>query len=234
MGRVLFMRKGETHTAPVTGIVLADMAEGSIVKLNENGSPVEFYVAKHNYESTLNGTGRTLLVRKDVHSNQTWGTEGSYPNKYANCELDMWFNNTYKSLLDENVQNYIQTTTFYYTVGGGSTGNKQVTTLARAVFALSFTELDATYDGCNNTEGSALPIASTLRIAYRNGSKVAQDTRSPWLKSDYTNDHSRLIVKADGSGSRSDCFNASGARPCFTLPATTIFDAKTMLFKKVA
>lgn len=34
-----------------SGIPLSSMPEGSIVKINENGSPVDFYVAKHNYES---------------------------------------------------------------------------------------------------------------------------------------------------------------------------------------
>ena len=48
-------------TVPSTGKQLSDYAEGDIVKINENGTPVEFYVAKHNYQTRLNGTGRTLL-----------------------------------------------------------------------------------------------------------------------------------------------------------------------------
>ena len=46
---------------------LSEISEGEIIKLKENGSLVDFYVAKHNYESGLNGEGRTLLVRKDIH-----------------------------------------------------------------------------------------------------------------------------------------------------------------------
>ena len=30
---------------------LGQVAVGTLVKLNENGSPVKFYVAKHDYES---------------------------------------------------------------------------------------------------------------------------------------------------------------------------------------
>ena len=51
---------------------IAALDEGSIIKINENGSPVEFYIAKHNYESALNGLGRTLVVRKDCYSTRKW------------------------------------------------------------------------------------------------------------------------------------------------------------------
>lgn len=47
---------------------LAELPEGSIIKLNEDDAPVEFYIAEHNYESDLNGAGRTLLVRKDCYA----------------------------------------------------------------------------------------------------------------------------------------------------------------------
>ena len=40
-----------------TGTMLSDFEEGALVKLNENGSPVEFYVTKHDYEPDLNGAG---------------------------------------------------------------------------------------------------------------------------------------------------------------------------------
>lgn len=60
MGKVIMSGIVPPLVAPVMGIKLGDIAEGSIVKLNEGGSPVEFYVAKHNYENSLNGMGSTL------------------------------------------------------------------------------------------------------------------------------------------------------------------------------
>ena len=51
---------------------LGQVSEGTIVKINENGSPVDFYVSKQNYESGLNGAGRTLVVRKDVYDQRQW------------------------------------------------------------------------------------------------------------------------------------------------------------------
>ena len=80
---------------------LGQVAVGTLVKLNENGSPVEFYVAKHDYESGLNGAGRTLLVRKDVYEQLRWNN--SSINTYASSEVDNLLNSTYKSVLDGEV-----------------------------------------------------------------------------------------------------------------------------------
>ena len=51
---------------------LGNKAVGSIIQLKENGKLVSFYVAKHNYENSLNGMGRTLVVRKDCYDNRQW------------------------------------------------------------------------------------------------------------------------------------------------------------------
>ena len=46
-------------------IPLSTITPGAILYLNESGSPVPFYIAKHDYESGLNCACRTLVVRKD-------------------------------------------------------------------------------------------------------------------------------------------------------------------------
>ncbi len=45
---------------------LGNVAEGTVFKLEEGSALAEFVVARHNYESSLNGTGHTLIVRKTV------------------------------------------------------------------------------------------------------------------------------------------------------------------------
>ena len=93
------------------GVPVGELAEGTIIKINENGSPVEFYIAKHDYESDLNGTGRTLVVRKS-----------SYSIVYDECKKSFFtstvytlLNNTYFKLLDTNIQSAIGKTKFKYT-----------------------------------------------------------------------------------------------------------------------
>lgn len=211
---------------PVAGILLSSIAEGSIVKLNENGSPVEFYVAKHDYESTLNGTGRTLLVRKDCYNTRIWN--GSNVNSYANSNINYWLNNIYTKLLDEDAQSAIGTTKFYYTIGNGNT---TVTTLEREIFLLSVTELGKT-SSYANVEGSALPIASVLQIAYLNGSSVDQWTRTPQINVSHS--YNADYLGTDGNVKVDNCAGNHGARPAFTLPSTSMFNKRTMLFKGVS
>ena len=189
---------------------LGNKSVGSIVKLKENGVLVDFYVAKHDYENGLNGSGRTLVVRKDCYDTRQWHT--SNVNAYATSAIDTWLNNTYKNLLDADIRGVIGTTKIKYTPGNGNT---TVGTLERAIFLLSVTELGKTASYAN-TEGTALSIASSLQIAYLNGSTVVQWTRSPCTGStDYA-----CCLYTDGDVSYYYCRNTGGSRPAFTLPST--------------
>lgn len=189
---------------------LGNKSVGSIVKLKENGVLVDFYVAKHDYENGLNGSGRTLVVRKDCYDTRQWHT--SNVNAYATSAIDTWLNSTYKNLLDADIRGVIGTTKIKYTPGNGNT---TVGTLERAIFLLSVTELgrSASYA---NTEGTALSIASSLQIAYLNGSAVVQWTRSPYTGSTgYA-----YCLGASGGVGNGNCGNTGGSRPAFTLPST--------------
>ena len=189
---------------------LGNKAIMSTVKLKENGVLVEFYVAKHNYESGLNGSGRTLLVRKDCYDQRQW--HGSNVNAYATSAIDTWLNGTYKNLLDADIRAAMGTTKFYYTPGNGNTTK---TTLERAVFLLSATELGQTHTYLN-AEGTALEGANTLKIAYLNGSAVVQWTRSPFTN--VTNN--AWYLYSDGYLGGHFCSSTYGSRPAFTLPST--------------
>lgn len=189
---------------------LGNKSVGSIVKLKENGVLVDFYVAKHDYENGLNGSGRTLVVRKDCYDTRQWHT--SNVNAYATSAIDTWLNSTYKNLLDADIRGVIGTTKIKYTPGNGNTA---VGTLERAIFLLSVTELgrSASYA---NTEGTALSIASSLQIAYLNGSAVVQWTRSP-RTNDTSDGH---CLSTDGDVYYDSCSATYGSRPAFTLPST--------------
>ena len=189
---------------------LGNKSVGSIVKLKENGVLVDFYVAKHDYENGLNGSGRTLVVRKDCYDTRQWHT--SNVNAYATSAIDTWLNSTYKNLLDADIRGVIGTTKIKYTPGNGNT---TVGTLERAIFLLSVTELgrSASYA---NTEGTALSIASSLQIAYLNGSAVVQWTRSPSTN----NTGYAYFLGTGGYVSSNYCSTTHGSRPAFTLPST--------------
>lgn len=211
---------------PIKGLELSTIAEGSIVKLIENGSPVEFYVAQHDYESGLNGAGRTLLVRKDCYDTRVW--HSSSVNAYATSDIDAWLNSTYKALLDETVQAAIATTKFYYTPGNG---NSTESTLERAVFLLSVPELGLSSGGILYENGTAVSAASVLKIAYLNGTATAQWTRAAGTMNTGAVGFVSTAGKASSGGASGSNI---GSRPCFTLPSTAVFDEETLLFTGVA
>ena len=210
---VVNRREGKSETP------LSEFAAGTLIKIAENGTLVDFYVAKHDYESGLNGAGRTLVVRKDTYDDRVW--DNGNVNAYASSDLDSWFNSTYKNMLDADIRSLIGTTKIRYTPGNG---NNTVGTLERAIFALSATELGQS-ETWFEVEGSALPIASTLQVAYRNGRAATQWTRSP--NTYYAN----LAVGLNFNGyanSQDVRYTDYGSRPTFTLPSTTPIDPDTM------
>ena len=203
---------------------LAELPEGSIIKLNEDDAPVEFYIAEHNYESDLNGAGRTLLVRKDCYASYNLAHYSSPSNYFPDTSVYDVLNGTYKVKLDAAVRIAMGTTSFktVQTFKNLATNkiSGEMTTVSAAVFTLSRTEIDNGLN-YNLSEGTQLPISDTLKIALFNGEAVNWFTRSAsQLNSIY-------IVTPIGSVSSvyyhqdSDNFYM---RPVFTLPETMEVD----------
>lgn len=202
---------------PIAGTPLSQLAEGTLIKIQENGALVEFYVAKQNYEEGLNGAGRALCVRKDVFDYRRWND--TEVNTWANSSMLSWLNSGYKMMLGTNVQKMIATTTYRYTPGNG---DKSVTTRADAVFLMSLTELgkSALYV---NTEGSALPIAAILQTIPKPGpNQDGQWTRSP--NTQYNSAAVNLGYTGLVSTNNYVTTDHYASRPCFTLPATALVD----------
>lgn len=145
---------------------LGQVAVGTIAKLNENGSPVEVIVGRQNYESELNGNGRTLLIRIGSNYTMQWGPSSMSDPLYAASTVDTWLNTAYKAMLDAPIQEAIATTKFYYTPSGGASRS----ILERAVFLGSATEFGFSNSPNGyvtfNTEGSPLPENIVDKIQY--------------------------------------------------------------------
>lgn len=213
-------------------VPVGELDEGSIIKINESGSPVEFYVAKHNYESGLNGVGRTLVVRKNCCDDLVIYSEGqgNYytgdPN-YKNSALRTWLNTTYYSKLDSFVQQIISTTKYPCI-------NSQYDSTAfdeNRVFTLSLSEFGYTHTSgeyAAPVEGTALPIASILRAATYKGGACEQWTRTRALQ--YSEVY-YLKTSGDYTHTGPAYDRKKGARPVFTLPATAEVDSDFILIE---
>ena len=202
---------------------LGTKAVGSIVKIKENGTLVDFYVVKHDYESGLNGAGRTLVVRKDCYDTRVWHSPKM--NAYASSAIDTWLNGTYKNLLDADIRGLIGTTQIRYTPGNG---NNSVETLQRAVFLLSITELGH-QSSEYNVEGSNLPIDNSIRIAHLNGKATDYWSRTPCVKYDHV-----FYLSSDNHAYRYTSTLVKGSRPAFTLPANLYVGDNGMVAKNTA
>ncbi len=203
---------------------LAELPEGSIIKLNEDDTPVEFYVAKHDYESDLNGAGRTLLVRKDCYASYNLAHYSSPSNYFPNTGIYKVLNGTYKVKLDAAVRIAMGTTSFKTVqISKNLMTNKlsgTMTTVSAAVFVLSKTEINNSTN-YNLSEGTQLPISDTLKIALFNGEAVNWLTRS--------SAELNAIYYVSSSGSISAVYYHQNAdnyymRPVFTLPETMEVD----------
>lgn len=203
---------------------LAELPEGSIIKLNEDDTPVEFYIAKHDYESDLNGAGRTLLVRKDCYASYNLAHYSSPSNYFPDTSVYKILNGTYKVKLDAAVRIAMGTTSFKTVKTSrnlmNNTTSGTMTTVSAAVFVLSKTEINNSTN-YNLSEGAQLPISDTLKIALFNGKAVNWITRS--------SSELNAIYYVSSSGSVSSVYYHQNSdnyymRPVFTLPETMEVD----------
>lgn len=196
------------------GTPLSTIPVATIINLPENGVMVPFFVAMHNYESSRNGNGRTLLVRRDSYQDIQWNTSNT--NTYLNSSIDTWLNSTYKALFSSEIQTAMSTTNFTYLKDSGN--SKVATQMAKAVFILSLAELALTHSVVSVDVGTALPIAEHLHIVARDGALSTQWTRTVQTANDtiacYVQSPSWYAhITATGVAT------SQGVRPCFTLPA---------------
>lgn len=127
---------------------LFDVAEDGTVLMDEGSSVAEFIVAKHDYESELNGVGRTLLIRKRYPTLMNWDSSWS---AYAQSDINTWLNGEYLNRFSSVQKEAIGSTTFYYTPGftamDFSVGSSKVSTMSKAVFLPSAHEFGGDCEG---------------------------------------------------------------------------------------
>lgn len=242
MGHCLMMRKGEVHTAPVTGVLASSLAVGSTVKLMEGGTAVEYLVVNQGipsnsdlYDASCDGT---WLLRKDIYDTITWDIAGV--NKYEISTVNDWLNGGYFSRLGTVEQATIKQVKIPYRKDGGSGGSNQsgANGLSCKVFLLSCYELGWTtsnssmypVDGAKLDYFIAGSAGKSLRIAYLNGTVNVWWTRSPYA----SGTSNAWFIQTDGNSNSSGASSSYGIRPALVLPSNALFDETTMLLKGVA
>ena len=205
---------------------IKDLAIGDgYVYLMEGNSKVKFYVLAHNYESGLNGKGRTLFCRESLaETDKGVGISSSYINKFTSV-----------------VQKWISTTKYKYQYITWSGSYSGVLIGSANFFSLSAIELNITkrYEIQKLADGSALSAAARTRVGYiQTASNTSFWTRSQdptwsdYHKEDGDNvyDYDYYYTVSGASGSSISFYKvdsskySSGKLPCFTLPETLYID----------
>ena len=240
MGHCLFLRKGEVHTAPVTGVLASSLAVGSTVKLMEGGTAVEYLVVNQGipsnsslYDASCNGT---WLLRKDIHSKRPWNS--SNVNTYASSTINTWLNGDFFNSLGEIERVAVKQVKIPYFVGNG---NKTIKSGANGLGVKAFL-LGGYETGWTTSDLNAFPIdgsvidffkgtakVDTKRIANSEGTAVSWHLRSAYVASN-TN---IFIVSNSGGFMNSTATRSDGIRPAVILPGNALFDKTTMLLKGV-
>lgn len=224
---------------PKLGEPISLLTEGTIVYVKENGAPVEYYIAKHDYEPELNGSGYTILLRKEIHSNRLWNEDTSINNEtflYSLSDIDSWLETTYYQQFSSYVRQLIKNATFKnIKMKFAGTPNSyeyiEIYTIERHVFLPSLYELGEVYDHIITPDGTEFPNSQTLRLGFGNSDTKVEDcwgrTVCPHYLYDlrlgaisYSNDGDFLSVSPNRS---------YGIRPCIVIPSSTLIDEYNIL-----
>lgn len=222
---------------------IKDLAIGDgFVYLMEGSTKVKFYALSHNYESRLNGKGRTLFCRESPAGSGTHTTSAKEDYRIDSNNEDAWYKNTYVNKFSGEVRKLIGMTKYIgqyvhmtYTQSGNPTGNAEIDseTYESSFFPLSTAEVAL----MAFADGSALSSAAISRIASiqtrygsgiwtRSPSRVLTGTNSTGFPK-YYYANSQYISGASGSSlstAEGTPGSSYGYLPCFTLPETLYID----------
>lgn len=223
---------------------IKDLAIGDgFVYLMEGSTKVKFYVLAHNYESGLNGKGRTLFCRESPATSGVHNVSKRDTYLVNNSGEDTWYKNTYVNKFSEEVRNLIGMTKYaghyvrYYdhsSTGGGNGIALDGDTYKSSFFPISAAEVGASgYSDGSALSSAAISRIGSIRTRYGNGIW----TRSPYMRITYidgshwpeTHYYANSVYIASASGSSvttaEGTYGSSyGYLPCFTLPETLYID----------
>lgn len=209
---------------------LGNVAVGAIVKLNENGSPVEYLVVNQGLPSILydGSCDGTWLLRKDIIETRVWFSDNI--NELEDSDIQKWLNDTMLNKYDANLRSAIKQVKIPYRFDGGLGGTNFYGDkgLLCKIFLLSDEEvgLDTAYNPDFPENGSKLnyfergtsPSAYQKRIANLNGTPYVW-----WLRSPVTSEKIAVwAIATSGGFQRRDAELLAGVRPALVLPTTLL------------
>lgn len=209
-------------------IALGNKAVGSIVKLKENGTLVDYLVVHQGrpssiYDASCDGV---WLLRKDIAENRVWAANNV--NKLESSDIQTYLNGTWINRYDAAIRAAIKQVKIPYRKNGGSGGTTQngANGLSCKIFLLSGPEVNYVHTYIDTGEGAVLAYfkncvtnnADPKRVAYLNGSATYWWLRSP--NTNYTD--SVWYVNSNGNYGAPRAGYTYGVRPALILPSSLL------------
>lgn len=238
MGKCLFLRKGETHTAPISVILASDLAVGSSVYLMENGTAAEYLVVHQGLPSSLYDAScdGTWLLRKDIYTKGVWG----YEKHYANSSVHSFLNSQFLALFDADIQNVIKQVKIPYVTdpsNGYVSGSDGVST---KIFLLDCKEAGTSLGASSGVLniGSILSYFISVNTTDANNKRIAflnNTATNWWTRTSATGNYAyTFIINTSGAFQKVRNNLTQGIRPALILPSNALFDKNTLILKGVA
>lgn len=226
------------NATPKAGTPVSSLAVGTLIKINENGAPVEYMVVNQGlpssmYDASCDGC---WVLRKDIAENRKWDSSN---NDYKNSDIQAYLNGSWVSRYSAGVLSQIKQVKIPYQNGTGSRGSvaSGANGLSCKIFLLSgyevgFSTSDNSYfprDGAKLSYFSSGTgsVANNKRIAKYNGSAAFWWLRSPSTGGTYD----VWRVSASGNDNDWDYNKTSGVRPALILPSTALVDQNLNLIE---
>lgn len=229
------------NATPKAGTPVSSLAVGTLIKINENGAPVEHLIVNQGLPSSMYDTScdGCWVLRKDIAEKRIWDSSN---NDYKNSDIQAYLNGGWLSRYSAGVLSQIKQVKIPYQNGTGSGGSvaSGANGLSCKIFLLSGYELgwttsDHSYfprDGAKLSyfDSGTSSSANNKRIANYNGSATGWWLRSP--NTDGTNGaYSVWSVNSGGDCDYRRCSGTYGVRPALVLPSTALVDANLALIE---
>lgn len=213
-----------------SSIPIGEIAVGTTVWMNVNGTAREFIVVNQGlpsslYDSSCNGT---WLLMKDIYTKKAWDATN---NDYENSDVHAYLNGTFLNLFDAKIQSHIKQVKIPYHKGIGYSGSvySGANGLSTKIFLLSGYEVGWTT--ATNPNSLYLPVDGAC-LDYFEGAGVTDSKRigyynntatNWWLRSPSTS-HSDSInnVSTNGYWGTNYLTYSLGVRPALILPSDTL------------
>lgn len=226
---------------------IKDLAVGDgYVYLMEGSTKVKFYALCHNYESSLNGKGRTMFCRESPATSgmRTASTQRTNTSYWPASLEHSYYANVYSTKFTTTVKNWIGSTKIHINSLHNPLNNSSpsdymdVSSAGFSFFAISSVELGVSNRGTYvYSDGTTLSTAARTRLAAIVSHYTTFWTRSPGPSftdnhtdsdgdSEYYFANGLYITGASGASFSLDqaATYATGYLPCFTLPETLYID----------